>query len=360
MSLQPQTRLTSLPNELLEIICSFVPVWSIFPGKRRSIYAVSARTNRQLRSFALAFLFSKISAKLSKLRERTKFVEDAAYLDAVRCLRLGSRDFSRAMPIGDFSPVQDLPELPGLQELISMDHPLDYPTLHSLAMKSKYQSRLQHLSLSWNDDRLPDIQEWFPQLKTLCLSLYEPVHLDFPVSAPNITSLAVCHHRLSSEICASFRSCFPNLRSPALYQTSTEITELFSIIETTPSLCEVTYRPSTAEIILLGHLIPVIVGDSSFRIEDLTVPPFHWPAHYSWRNVEFVDLAFVRKPVECSVDNSGPRYSLISLSLELRSETGEKDDLMEILSDFPSQPGLAHIEELCLAPVIYSDGPSDL
>lgn len=124
--------------------------------------------------------------------------------------------------------------------------------------------------------------------------------------------------------------------------------ELCSIIETAPSLCEVTYRPRVPKQILLGHLIPVIVGESSFGIQDPAFPASHWPVDYTWRNVAFVNLAFVRKPVKSPTENS-PKYSLISLSLERHDLEDERDGLMEILESFPSQ---ASIEKLCIGVAI--------
>ncbi|KAE9392771.1 hypothetical protein BT96DRAFT_262570 [Gymnopus androsaceus JB14] len=333
----------TLPNELLQLICSFVGVCFVFPGEKRDIYAVLAQTNSRLRSFALPCYFNKIDIPKFNVKARTKFVQDAGYIDAVRCLRLGSRDFARCARKRIYLCI-DLPLIPRLRELICMDRAIDYVFLHCLAKHSKYQSRLQHISLCWCDDRLPDIQLWFPQLKTLCLALCAPVHLESPFSAPSLTALSICHHRLSPQSCASVNTCFPNLCILSLYHTGIEFMELCSIIETAPSLCEVTYRPRVPKQILLGHLIPVIVGESSFDIQDPAFQASHWPVNYTWRNVAFVNLAFVRKPVKSPTENS-PKYSLISLSLERRDLGDERDDLMEILESFPCQ---TTIEELCI------------
>lgn len=78
----------TLPNELLQLICSFVDVCFVFPGEKRDIYAVLAQTNSRLRSFALPCYFNKINIPKFNVRARTKFVQDAGYIDAVRCVSL--------------------------------------------------------------------------------------------------------------------------------------------------------------------------------------------------------------------------------------------------------------------------------
>ncbi|KAE9392772.1 hypothetical protein BT96DRAFT_1023399 [Gymnopus androsaceus JB14] len=307
----------TLPNELLQLICSFVDVCFVFPGEKRDIYAVLAQTNSRLRSFALPFYFSKINVPKFNISARTKFVQNAGYIDAVR---LGSRDFARCRRKIAYRCKNLLP-LPGLRELICMDRGVDYLWLLRLAKHSKYQSRLQHISL--------------------CCTSRIPIFGSQPY---------IAYRRLSP---ASVNACFPNLRILSLYHTRTEVMEIFSIIQTAPSLCEVTYRPRIPKQILLGHLIPLVLGDSSFGIQDPALPAFHWPADYTWRNVAFVDLAFVRKPVESPRGNF-PKYNLVSLSLGQRTFGDEEtNDLMEILEGFPSQPGLEDIEELCLGIAFY-------
>ncbi|KAE9406342.1 hypothetical protein BT96DRAFT_915333 [Gymnopus androsaceus JB14] len=123
--------------------------------------------------------------------------------------------------------------------------------------------------------------------------------------------------------------------------------ELFRIIEISPSLCEVTYRPGnfSGRTILLGHLISVVLGNNPFRTENPAKRSAHWPTYYTWRDVELCDLGFVRKPTV----NTLPKYSLISLSLEQRrfSMSDQMDDLSAILYGMPSEPGLENMEELC-------------
>lgn len=282
------------------------------------------------------------------------FVNLAIYsVDYVfRCLKLGSRDFARCrLPkiTASFYYDYNLPRLLLLRELICIDYVLRYPSLKTLGLNSR---RLQHLSVSWYDSSLPEIRRWFPQLKSLCLVLLSDVTDadDYPFPLPNLTSLVLCCYRITSP--ASFHARLCNLRVLAFYNTSAEIREIFSIIQTTPSLCEVTYRPDDLpdqEITLLGHLVQVIAGDATY-IEDPSKPSNDWPASHTWRIIALSVFAFVRKPVSGPNNDSLSKYSSISLSLENYNGIANhgRDDLIDILRNIPSQSGMGSIEELCL------------
>ncbi|KAF9072399.1 hypothetical protein BDP27DRAFT_411347 [Rhodocollybia butyracea] len=200
--------LCALPGELLELICSFIGEWDVFPCRKRSIYLILSHTSKRLRDFCLPLYFRRARiANVSDLWDYTRFLESAGHKDSIRYLRLGTREFARywrkasnyrerAAVLAMAAPCKShsfhetaLPRLPSLQEFICMDNTF---RVSSLAASFRH-SPLRRLSVAWNDDRFPDIGNMFPELQHLCLVLaIKQKYAGLSTNAFQIFTLSVC------------------------------------------------------------------------------------------------------------------------------------------------------------------------